>query len=456
MSAWFACDAWLPQGWARNVRCEVAAQGHIARIDIDANADGCERIDGPVVPGLCDVHSHAFQRAFAGLAERREAHYPDDSFWTWRDLMYRFVARLTPEALGHVTAQLYVELLKGGYTSVCEFHYVHRDPQGAPYADAGEMSERIIAAAGEVGMGLTLLPVLYMTSNFGGAPPHSGQRRFLGDPDGLLRMVQDLRQRHGDAICVGVAPHSLRAVPPDALATLVRGLAAIGGGPVHIHVAEQTKEIDDCLAWSGQRPVQWLIDKRLVTPAWCLIHATHMTPGETLALAQTGAVAGLCPTTEANLGDGFFALTEYVNHGGVYGIGSDSNIATVCAEELRWLEYGQRLLLRQRNVMASAAGPSVGETLYQQALAGGAQASGRPLGGLAVGQRADLVVLDSNHPSLIGRDRGGWLDAYVFCAHGNPVRDVMVGGEWVIRDGRHPLEEAIAQRYAGALQDLTQ
>ena len=456
--AWFAADAWLPQGWARNVRCEVDAQGAIARIDIGAGAGagGCERIDGPVVPGLCDVHSHAFQRAFAGLAERSAARHQDDSFWTWRELMYRFVARLSPETLGRITAQLYVELLKGGYTAVCEFHYVHRDPQGAAYANAGEMSERIIAAAREVGMGLTLLPVLYMTSNFGGAAPHAGQRRFLADPETLLRLVQDLRQRHGDALCVGIAPHSLRAVPPDALAALVSGLAAIGGGPIHIHVAEQTKEVDDCLAWSGRRPVQWLLDKQKVTPAWCLVHATHMTPAETLALAQTGAVAGLCPTTEANLGDGFFALRQYVDHGGTYGIGSDSNIATHCAEELRWLEYGQRLLLRQRNVMAPAADSSVGETLYRQALAGGAQASGRPVGGLAVGQRADLVVLDPNHPSLLGRERDAWLDAYVFCAHGNPVRDVMVGGEWVIRDGRHALENVIAQRYAVALREFTQ
>ena len=453
MQAWFAVNAWLPQGWAHNVRCEIDAKGHIVRIDVDASGDGCERIDGLVIPGLCDLHSHAFQRAMAGLAERSQVD-PPDTFWTWRELMYRFVAQLTPESLEHIAAQLYVELLKGGYTSVCEFHYVHRDPSGAEYANAGELAERIIAAAREVHIGLTLLPVLYMTSNFGSAPLHSGQRRFVGDPETLLRLVQDLRRRHDDAICVGVAPHSLRAVPPEALDALVSGFAAIGAGPIHMHVAEQTKEVDDCVAWSGQRPVQWLLDHQSVTQDWCLVHATHMTPAETLALARTGAVAGLCPTTEANLGDGFFPLPEYVADGGNYGIGSDSNISTSCAEELRWLEYVQRLKLRRRNVMADSG--SVGEALYRQALRGGAQASGRPIGGLKVGQRADLVVLDPHHPSLIGRDRSAWLDTYVFCASGNPVRDVMVGGKWVIRDGRHAAEEVIAQRYAGALRELTE
>lgn len=449
MRAWFATNAWLPQGWVGNVRCEVDAQGSISRIDADANDDGCERIDGPVIPGMCDLHSHAFQRAMAGLAERSQGDQ-QDSFWTWRELMYRFVARLTPETLEHIAAQLYVELLKGGYTSVCEFHYLHRDPSGAPYSNAGELAERVIAAAREVHIGLTLLPVLYMTSNFGGAVPHDGQRRFLGDPENLLRLVQGLRGRYGEDICVGVAPHSLRAVPPEALDALVRDFA----GPVHMHVAEQTKEVDDCLAWSGQRPVQWLLDNQSVTRNWCLVHATHMTPAETSALARTGAVAGLCPTTEANLGDGFFPLPEYVRDGGIFGIGSDSNISTGCAEELRWLEYGQRLKLRQRNVMPGSG--SVGEMLYRQALRGGAQASGRPIGGLEIGQRADAVVLDPNHPSLIGRDRDAWFDAYVFCGHGSPVRDVMVGGRWVIRNGRHALEEGIAQRYGEALRELTQ
>ncbi len=453
MRPWFATDCWLPQGWASNVRCEVDEHGVITRIDAGATDGGCERIDAAVIPGMCDVHSHAFQRAMAGLAERGDGQQRGDSFWSWRELMYRFVARLTPEALEYIAAQLYVELLKGGYTSVCEFHYVHRDVNGAPYANAGEMSERIIAAARKAGIGLTLLPVLYMTANFGGVQPHAGQRRFLGEPETLLRLVQQLRSRHGDSICVGVAPHSLRAVPPAALKALLSGFAA--GGPIHIHIAEQTREVSDCVAWSGQRPVQWLLEHQSVTQDWCLVHATHMTLDETGALAHTGAVAGLCPSTEANLGDGFFALPAYIDQAGVVAIGSDSNIATSCAEELRWLEYGQRLQLGRRNVIA-AAGASAGEALYRAALRGGARASGRPVHGLRVGQRADIVVLDPEHPSLIGRERATWLDAYLFCAHGSPVRDVMVGGQWVIRNGRHTREEGIARQYATALRELTQ
>ena len=453
---WFAADAWLPQGWARNVRIDVAADGRIERMEAGASSDGCGRVDGPVIPGLCDLHSHSFQRAMAGLAERTDRDHPADTFWTWRELMYRFAARLTPETLEYVTAQLYVELLKGGYTTVCEFHYMHHDRNGLPYQNPAEMSERVIAAARDVGIGLTLLPVLYMTSNFGGVPPHAGQRRFLNDPDALLRLVGELRHVYHDEICVGVAPHSLRAVPPQALDALLSGFADIGGGPIHMHAAEQIKEVDDCLAWCGQRPVQWLLDHQPVNAAWCIVHATHMTDDETRGLARTGGVAGLCPTTEANLGDGVFALPEYVAQGGVFGIGSDSNIATDCAEELRWLEYNQRLKRRQRTVIAPPDGGSVGAVLYREALVGGARASGRPIGGLAVGQRADLLVLDANHPSLLGRWRDAWLDAYIFCAHGSPIRDVMVGGQWVIRDRRHAREERIAQRYAHALQQLTE
>ena len=453
MGAWFASDAWLPQGWARNVRVEIE-QGRILRIEAGASSDGCERIDGPVIPGLCDLHSHSFQRAMAGLAERNDHAHPADTFWTWRELMYQFAARMTPETLQHVTAQLYVELLKGGYTNVCEFHYLHHDHDGRPYSNADEMSEHVIAAAREVGIGLTLLPVLYMASNFGGVPPHAGQRRFLNNPEALLRLVQELRRKHAGMVCLGIAPHSLRAVPPDALNALLGGFAGIGGGPIHMHAAEQLKEVKDCLAWSGQRPVQWLLDHQPVSASWCVVHATHMTAEETRRLAQSGAVAGLCPTTEANLGDGVFALPEYAGQGGVFGIGSDSNISTSSAEELRWLEYSQRLKQQQRNVMAPPDGGSSAEVLYSQALRGGAQASGRSINGLAAGQCADLVVLDSSHPSLIGRERESWLDAYVFCSHGSPVRDVIVGGSWVIRNRRHAREESIAKRYAGALKQL--
>lgn len=456
MPTLFATDAWLPHGWSRNVRCEIDVQGTITRIEPDADpvAEGSEHIGGPVLPGLCDLHSHGFQRAMAGLAEHGNR-AAEDSFWTWREVMYGFVARLNPDQLESITAQAYLELLKGGYTAVCEFHYLHHDVDGAPYANQAEMSERIVAAATRVNMGLTLLPVLYMTSNFGGAPPHAGQGRFLGDPECLLRLIDGLGRRHGASIRVGAAPHSLRAVPPGELQALVSGLASIdAAAPIHIHVAEQPKEVDDCLAWSGARPVQWLLAQQPVAGNWCLVHATHMTPEETRALAQSAAVAGLCPTTEANLGDGLFPLPEYARHNGKYGIGSDSNISTTFMEELRWLEYGQRLSRRQRNVMADGPDRSVAAALYGAALRGGAQASGRPIAGLAVGQRADLLVLDPDHPTLSGRDRDYWLDALVFCGNANPIRDVMVGGKWSIRNGRHVLEEAVTARYRRTLQEL--
>lgn len=459
----FATDAWLPDGWAHNVRIDVDASGMITRLEgnVDAPGDGLERIDGTVLPGLCDLHSHAFQRALAGFTERSDARAAGDSFWTWRETMYSFAARMNPEQLESIAAQAYLELLKGGYTSVCEFHYLHRDIDGAPYADAGEMAERIVAAAAQVNIGLTLLPVLYLTSNFGGSPPHAGQRRFLTDPQGLLRLIADMRQRHGRAITVGAAPHSLRAVPPVALDDLVSGLDAMDDedqprAPLHIHIAEQTKEVDDCLAWSGARPVQWLLHAQPVGPQWCLVHATHITAEETQALAASRAVVGLCPTTEANLGDGLFPLSQFAGHDGVWGIGSDSNVSSTAMEELRWLEYGQRLLRRQRNVMAPPGGGSVGEALYGAALRGGAQASGRPIAGLQVGQRADLVVLDPDHPSWAGKAREHRLDALVFCGHANPIRDVMVGGQWSIRNGRHAQEDRIAARFGAAVRALAQ
>lgn len=459
----FATDVWLPDGWARNVRIDVDVNGVITRVEANADDsdDGGERIEGAVLPGLCDLHSHAFQRALAGLTERSDPRAAGDSFWTWREAMYGFVARMNPEQLESIAAQAYLELLKGGYTSVCEFHYLHRDADGAPYANPAEMAERIIAAAVQVNIGLTLLPVLYMTAHFGGQPAHPGQRRFLTDPQGLLRLIGDLRQRHGGATCVGAAPHSLRAVPPAALNDLVAGLAAMDAGsrtsaPLHIHIAEQTKEVEDCLAWSGARPVEWLLQAQPVGAQWCLVHATHMTADETRALAASRAVVGVCPTTEANLGDGLFPLHQYAAHQGAWGIGSDSNVGSSAMEELRWLEYGQRLLRRQRNVMAPAGGGSVGEALYGAALRGGAQASGRGIAGLQVGQRADLVVLDANHPALAGKTREYWLDALVFCGHANPIRDVMVGGQWSIRDGRHAQENGIAARFGAAVRALAQ
>jgi formimidoylglutamate deiminase len=384
----------------------------------------------------------------AGLAERGGG--AGDSFWSWREVMYGFVAQLTPDDLSAIAAQLYVEMLKAGYTAVGEFHYLHRDPAGRAYADGTEMSERIVAAAGRAGIGLTLLPVLYLAGGFDGVPPSAAQRRFVTGVEELLRLVEQLRARHGadPDFRVGIAPHSLRAVPPAALAACLDGLAALDGdAPIHIHVAEQEAEVEACRRARRARPVEWLLAHAPVDRRWCLVHATHMTAEETRALAQSGAVAGLCPSTEANLGDGLFPLAGYLETGGRFGIGSDSQVSVSPVEELRWLEYGQRLSQRRRAVAAGGATASSGAILYRGALAGGAQALGRPLGALAPGKRADIVVLDAAHPALAGRDGDALLDSYLFAGNLSPLRDVMVGGRWVIRDGHHADEEAIAQAY---------
>jgi formimidoylglutamate deiminase len=459
----FAPRALLPAGWAGDVLLEIAGDGSLVAATPDQVAPpGARRAAGPVLPGMPNLHSHAFQRAMAGLAERAgQAGTPGeaDSFWTWRQAMYGFVGRLTPAQNEAIAAQLYVEMLKAGYTAVGEFHYLHHDPDGRPYADPAEMSGRIAAAAAAAGIGLTLLPVLYAQGGFGGQPTGPGQRRFRHDVDGFLRLVEALAVRHrGDPqVRLGIAPHSLRAVTPDQLAAAVAGLHALDGtAPVHIHIAEQVREVEDCLAWSGARPVAWLLDNAAPDQRWCLVHATHMDADETARLAASGAVAGLCPTTEANLGDGLFEAPAYLAQGGRWGIGSDSHISVSPVEELRWLEYGQRLLHRRRNLLlpGNRAGASVGAALYAGALAGGAQALGRPIGRLAPGARADLLVLDADSPSLLGRADDVLLDALVFAGNANPVRDVMVGGRWVVEQGRHHAEADLFARYRQALAEL--
>ena len=452
----FAERALLPDGWARDVLLTVDAAGDLTAVTVGAAAGDAPRAGGPVLPGMPNLHSHAFQRAMAGLGER--AGPGDDSFWTWRQVMYDFVGRLTPEQVEAIAAQLYVEMLKSGYTAVGEFHYLHHDSDGRSYADRAEMSQRIAAAASSSGIGLTLLPVLYGYGGFGGQPAGPGQRRFLNAPDDLLSIIEAMRDSHANdgQIRVGMALHSLRAVTPETLGAAVAGLTALDGeAPIHIHVAEQTKEVDDCLAWSDQRPVQWLLEQVGLDRRWCLVHATHMTETETAGLAASEAVAGLCPTTEANLGDGLFPAPSYLAASGRIGIGSDSHISVSPIEELRWLEYGQRLVLRQRNILgADQSRPSVGAALYDLALAGGAQAMGRPIGRLAVGCRADLVVLDPSAPTLFGRDGDLLVDALVFCGNANPVRDVMVGGRWLVESGRHRHEDSIIAAYRAAVTDL--
>ena len=453
---WYRFDHLLgAAGWASPGWLEVNAAGNVETIaDAAPRASGIEHIPGHGLPGMPNLHSHAFQRAMAGLTER--AGGSEDSFWTWREVMYGFVRRLTPGDLETIATQLYIEMLKAGYTSVGEFHYLHHQPDGAAYNDVAEMSERIASAARRTGIGLTLLPVLYAAGGFGGVPPTEGQRRFVNDAERFLSIVAGLQFRHGtdEQIRIGIAPHSLRAVPPDILAAVLEGLEAIdGSAPVHIHIAEQVKEVDDCRAWSRRRPVDWLLDNASVGPQWCLVHATHMTAGETKRIARCGAVAGLCPTTEANLGDGLFPLRRFLDADGVFGVGSDSHASVSPVEELRWLEYGQRLIARRRNI-AATPGASTGAGLYSAALAGGARALGRQIGVLEPGARADLIVLDDDHPLLAGRAGDVLIDSYVFSGNSALVRDVMVGGTWVVRDRRHDLEESIAAQYRKILARL--
>jgi formimidoylglutamate deiminase len=432
-----------------------------------------------LVPGMPNLHSHAFQRAMAGLAERRGqvcAIIPDrenqkaavpgrtsqqeDSFWSWREVMYAFAGRVGPDDLHAIAAQLYVEMLKAGYTQVCEFHYLHHRPDGKPYDDPAAMSLALIEASREAGIGLTLLPTLYMTGGFDGRALSERQPRFGHDVDGYLRLVERLRTLESPTLRVGIALHSLRAVPEDAMRAVLD--ADVGrGGPIHIHIAEQLGEVQDCLALRNARPVEWLLDHADVDRRWCLVHATHMTDVETRRLAASGAVAGLCPTTEANLGDGVFPLKTYLDAGGVIGIGSDSHISVSPVEELRWLEYGQRLATRHRNVVASSQAPSTGEVLFAGALRGGARASAVAIGRLdAVANatdeapRADLLVLDDASPLLAGRDVAHAIDSWIFAGNASLVRDVMVAGEWVVRDFRHRDEARIVARYRGVVERL--
>jgi len=441
--ALFAAHALLPAGWATNVLLEWDAAGTLTRTDAGAAAPAdVELAAGVLLPGLPNLHSHAFQRAFAGLTEYRDQ--AADSFWTWRDLMYRFALAVSPEQLEDIATHLYIEMLAAGYTSVCEFHYLHRDRSGQPFADAAEMSRRIVAAARRAGIGLTLLPVLYQHSGFGAVPPREDQRRFIHSVEGLLRIVESLR---AEGVRAGVAPHSLRAVAPAALNDLLVGVHRLDPtAPVHIHIAEQQQEVADSEAWCGQRPVQWLLDHVPVDARWCLVHATHLDDRERAALAASGAVVGLCPSTEANLGDGLFDAARFT---GRWGIGSDSHASVDTAEELRLLEYGQRLVQGQRNVLASAAHPQVAEAMWLAAVAGGAQAAGRPVAGLAVGQQADLVVLADT--LLAGLTPAQQLAGHVFASHRRSnVRDVWVAGERRVQNGGHQGALAAAQRFVAA------
>ena len=439
--------ALLPEGWAENVGIDIEG-GTIAAVHPNASAEGRERIAGIALPGLPNLHSHTFQRGMAGLAETRGPE--GDSFWTWRQVMYRFLGKLKPDDVEAIAAFAMMEMLEGGFTALAEFHYLHHDADGRPYADIAELSHRIAAAAQQTGMGLTLLPVFYAQGGFGGAAPTEGQRRFINDVESYARLLEGARKAMAglDDAVVGIAPHSLRAVTPESLHEIV---AMAGEGPIHIHIAEQVKEVEDCLAWSGQRPVAWLLDHAPVDQRWCLIHATHLDEQEIKGIAASDAVAGLCPITEANLGDGIFEGVDYLAAGGRFGVGSDSNIEISAPGELKQFEYSQRLKHRARNVLAEHEGQSTGRSLYDKALAGGAQALGRRVGAIEAGHRADLVVLDGKHPDLAAISGDRWLDSYVFVAGKTAIDTVFVAGKAVVRSGRHVNHEAIRAGYSRAM-----
>jgi formimidoylglutamate deiminase len=445
-----ADHAWLPDGFADGVLFGTDAQG-LLQLEAEAPAAAAaERLAGFVLPGMPNLHSHAFQRAMAGLAERRGE--GEDSFWTWREVMYAFAGRIGPDDLQAIAAQLYVEMLQAGYTQVCEFHYLHQQPDGRPYADPACMSLALVEAAREAGIGLTLLPVLYMAGGFDGRALSTRQQRFGHGIEDYLRLVDRLATARAPGLAVGMALHSLRAVPPDAMQAVLAADPA-PHGPIHIHVAEQLPEVAECVERRGARPVQWLLDNAHVDARWCLVHATHLDATEVQRLAASGAVAGLCPTTEANLGDGLFPLRAYLDAGGRVGIGSDSHISVSPVEELRWLEYGQRLATHQRNVAADARA-GTGEALLRATLAGGAQACGTRSGVIATGARGDLVVLDDEAPLLAARGPGNAIDTWIFAGNTPLVRHVMAGGQWQVRDFHHRDGERIAARYKATVQRL--
>ncbi|HYL02529.1 MAG TPA: formimidoylglutamate deiminase [Steroidobacteraceae bacterium] len=449
---WFE-SALLPQGWAQRVRV-TASEGRIERVQSGVEPADTDERHRIALPGLPNVHSHAFQRALAGLTERRGREA--DSFWTWRELMYGFVERIEPEDLEALAAQSFAEMLEAGFTQVGEFHYLHHDRGGVPFADPGELAGRIVAAAARTGIGLTLLPVLYAHGGFGGAAPGARQRRFVSDPQHFARILESSRKavRALPGGSVGVAPHSLRAVTP---AELGAALELARGAVIHLHIAEQLREVEDCRAWCGRAPVEWLLENFPVDERWCLVHATHASAPELDAIAGRRAVVGLCPVTEASLGDGIFAAARFLAAGGRTGIGTDSNIRIDAAEELRTLEYSQRLEQRARNVLAGAAGVATGRALFDAALAGGWQAlhpRPGPGPGIAPGASLDVVTLTADHPVLIERSGDELLDSWIFAGDRGLIDCVWRAGEKLVSNGRHREREALTARYAGTLRRL--
>ncbi|MCI4569295.1 formimidoylglutamate deiminase [Lysobacter sp. CFH 32150] len=438
-----AAMLWTPAGWRADAGFTADVSGRLRATASSASKHWA-------VPGIPNLHSHAFQRAMAGLAERQTN--PEDSFWTWRETMYRFASRMTPDSVHAVAAQLYAEMLEAGYTTVCEFHYLHHAPDGRPYADPAAMSHALIAAAQETGIRLTLLPVLYMSGGFDGRALSERQRRFGHDTEAFLRLLDGLRREESDMLRVGCAFHSLRAVPAEAMHAVLAALPA--DAPIHIHIAEQIGEVQDCIALRGARPVEWLLGHAEVDPRWILVHATHLTPAEVQGIATSGATVAICTTTEGNLGDGLFPLRDYLDAGGAWGVGSDSHISVSPVEELRWLEYGQRLMTRHRNIAVQPESSSVGETLLRGTLASGENATGHAVGVLREGACADWITLDDEAPQFAGVHTDDAIDRWIFSGNRNLVREVHVAGRRVVADGRHHVRDAIATRYRDTLKTL--
>ena len=444
-------SALTSSGWQKDVNVSVDKNGMIENIAVGAKVGAL--ISGVAIPAVPNVHSHAHQRLMVGLAER--AGPAGDSFWTWRETMYGFALKLSPDDLEAVAAQAYVEMLKAGFSCVGEFQYLHHQPDGSPYDEPAEMSLRCISAAEQAGIAITMLPTLYNYSGFGGQASNAGQQRFVNDQQRFLEIYGTLT-----AVCgadprrrLGISPHSLRAVTPELLKTVLNSIA--DDVRIHIHVAEQAKEVDDCMAWSGKRPVEFLLDQFDVSSRWCAIHATHMTAGETQGLAKSGATAGLCPTTEANLGDGIFPGDSFIKQGGAIAIGSDSQITISPAEDLRMLEYSQRLRDRTRNTLASSAGASTGRSLLEAVLRGGAACLDQPVGAISVGKRCDIAVLDEAHPAMTGREGDAALDTWIFSAGNAAVKDVIVGGAHVVKDCRHINEDRIQTKFSETVRRLS-
>lgn len=448
----FAKQALLPSGWTSDVRLHWNDDGHLSQIETAVTADPYERQCGYVSPGMTNLHSHAFQRAMAGMTE--VAGEGPDSFWTWRDLMYRYALAISPEQMQAIAAQLYSECLRHGYTSVCEFHYVHRAPNGAFYSDIAETARQVIAGAQQTGIGITMLPVLYSYADFKQLSLREDQRRFNTNVEQILRIVESLENQRNAQTEIGVAPHSLRAASTDQIRDVVAGLAA--DRPIHIHIAEQMREVNACLAATGKRPVELLFDTQTVDARWCLVHATHLNAYEVASMAASQSVAGICTSTEGNLGDGFFELPDYIAAQGRFGIGTDSHASQSVVEEIRWLEYGQRLKMQGRNIASVKGQRRVADFLWQQCLLGGAQASGRAVGALEVGKRADMIIFDNQHPNLQCSSVDDVLSSIVFTGNDNLIRDVFVGGQCVVENGKHRNQTEINTNYIACMQQLRQ